>query len=181
MKNASINTSKILISLFLYIFFSSNLISSDSTHVKTIQKKVDDIDKLVSTYKEIKYKNTCGVIDGSLKMYDANNKIVKVSDNGIGDGHLAASKWSHTFYYENEELIFSKKSLTYYNDRTEKTRTDETLEYFIANQLIIQIINGKTISLKKKESINANDYRYQLLLIKTKEELNRLNCPPERK
>ena len=139
------------------------IIENEIIQIKQTYKNINS-----STLKKqsVKYSNKCGVVDATITLYYLNGEIVKITDNGIGNGCLAAEKWNYEYYFKNGKLIFSYEWIKSFDNELGKNTIYETREYFLSNKLIKKIENQKT-TYPVNMRINFSDTRYLLKNVKT--------------
>jgi hypothetical protein len=139
------------------------IIENEIIQIKQTYKNINS-----STLKKqsVKYSGLCGIVDATITLYYLNGEIVKITDNGIGNGCLAAEKWNYEYYFKNGKLIFSYEWIKSFDNELGKYNIRETREYFLSNKLIKKIENQKT-TYPVNMRINFSDTRYLLKNVKT--------------
>ncbi|PUB25900.1 hypothetical protein C8J95_11267 [Elizabethkingia sp. YR214] len=152
----------------VFVLFTSFAISG---YAQTMDNRVQQISKEVESIYTSKlearpyaYRNNCGVTQAIITIYHENGEVRKVTDIGTGDDDKASGSWHYEYYYKNGHLIFSSETKRYYNNEMNRQYREDIRQYFVENQLIKQIENGKTIC-PKKTFISKNDMRYGLKTI----------------
>lgn len=116
------------------------------------------------------YINRCGVTNATISLYTQNGKVLKITDNGVGDDDKAYEKWSYEYYFKNEELIFAYEWARFFDIELEKKAIIESRAYFHSDFLIKKIEGNKT-TYPQNEIIDKKDTRYLLSTIKSKAEI----------
>lgn len=171
------NNKSLLGILFCFFFFYlssySFVQSKNVVKVNTIRKEYQRINSAKLQKREIRYKNNCGVKNATITIYSENGVIVKITDNGNGDDHLAEAKWNYEIYYKNGKLIFSYKWIKGSDEMTGDSYIDEERSYIDNDRVIKVIENGKT-QYPSNKRIESNDFRYQLKHVQTKSDIEKI-------
>lgn len=137
--------------------------------VTKIKKAFFGISAMKLQSKAFNYANKCGVKNATITLYYKGADVVKITDVGTGDGHLAAAKWSYQYYYEKGKLIFAFQQI----NRNMSDKTVETRRYYSGNKLIRKITNT-TVSDSEKETVTNTAAEYQLRSVKTEADIAKI-------
>lgn len=144
-------------------------------HIKKIQEDYHRINSANLQNKKIPYSNECGIKNSTIDIYSQNGEILKITDNGFGDGENTPLKWSYEYYFRNGSLFFSFRWKRYFNSDLQTMQTQETREYFLENKLIKKIDGDKTTY--PETTISSQDIRYLLQKAKSKDDIMTIfNC-----